>query len=192
MKKIVLIGGGGHCKSCIDVIEAAGTHRIVGILDSADKVGQMVCGHQIFGSDDQIEELTGKGYAFHITVGHMRSSEIRERIFTKLKSMNADVPVIISPLARVSPHARIGDGTIVMHFALVNADAEVGENCIINNRALVEHDAVVGNHCHISTGAILNGGVKVGDRSFVGSGAVTKEYSQIPEGSFVKANSVYK
>lgn len=192
MKKIVLIGGGGHCKSCIDVIEAAGTHRIIGILDSTEKVGQLVCGHQVIGTDDQIDELAGKGYAFHITVGHMRSPEAREKIFSKLKSINADVPVIISPLARVSPHARIGDGTIVMHFALVNADAEVGENCIINNRALVEHDAVVGNHCHISTGAILNGGVKVGDRCFVGSGAVTKEYSQIPEGSFVKANSTYK
>src|SRR5687767_14819922 len=108
MKKIVLIGGGGHCKSCIDVIEAAGTHKIIGILDSSDKVGQMVCGHSIIGTDDKIEELAALGYAFHITVGHMRSPEVREKIFRRLKAINADLPVLVSPRARVSPHADIG------------------------------------------------------------------------------------
>lgn len=192
MKKLVLIGGGGHCKSCIDVIEAAGTFRIVGILDSADKVGQMVCGHSIVGTDDMIEEFAKLGHAFHITVGHMKSPSIRERIFEKLRSIKAEIPVIISPLARVSAHAEVGDGTIVMHFALVNADAEVGVNCIINNRALVEHDAVVGDHCHVSTGAILNGNAQLGSRSFFGSGAVSIEGAIIAEGSFVKANSIVK
>lgn len=192
MKKLVLIGGGGHCKSCIDVIEASGAYRIVGILDTADKVGQTVCGYPIVGTDDKIGEFARIGYAFHITVGQLRSPAVREKIFGTLRELKAETPVIISPLARVSSHARVGEGTIVMHFALVNADAEIGENCIINNRALVEHDAVVGNHCHISTGAILNGGVKVGDGSFVGSGAVTKEYAEIPAGSFVKANSIVK
>lgn len=192
MKKLILIGGGGHCKSCIDVIEAAGTFRIVGILDSAEKVGQLVCGYSIVGTDDRIEEFAKQGVAFHITVGQMRSSVVREKIFSKIQALKAETPVIVSPLARVSSHARIGEGTIVMHYALVNADAEVGANCIINNRALVEHDAIVGNHCHISTGAILNGNVQVGHRSFVGSGAVTKEGVVIPEGSFVKANSIVK
>ena len=192
MRKIVLVGGGGHCKACIDVIEAAGVYRIIGILDTKEKVGQVLCGHSIIGTDDMIPELMQKGYAFLITVGQMRSSETRAKIYEKLRQIKAECPVIISPLARVSTHAKVGDGTIVMHFALVNADAVVGENCIINNRALVEHDAIVGDNCHISTGAILNGGVVVGARTFVGSGAVTKEYANIPSDSFVKANSIVK
>lgn len=192
MKKLVLIGGGGHCKSCIDVIEAMGAFKIVGILDSSDKVGQQVCGHTIVGTDDKIEEFAKLGYAFHITVGHLKSPATREKIFTKLRDLKAETPVIISPLARVSAHASVGAGTIVMHYALVNADAEVGENCIINSRALVEHDVVVGDHCHVSTGSILNGNAQLGSRSFYGSGAVSKEGAIIPEGSFVKANSIVK
>ena len=192
MKKLVLIGGGGHCKSCIDVIEAAGTFKIVGILDAADKVGQQLCGHTIVGTDDRIEEFAAMGYAFHVTVGHMKSPAVREKLFNRLKALKAETPVIVSPLARVSQHATVGTGSIVMHFALVNADAVVGENCIINSRALVEHDAVVGDHCHVSTGAILNGGALLGSRSFYGSGAVSKEGAVIPEASFIKANSIVK
>jgi hypothetical protein len=33
---IFLIGGGRHCKSCIDVIEQEGLFDIAGILDKAD------------------------------------------------------------------------------------------------------------------------------------------------------------
>ena len=33
MKDIVLIGGGGHCKSVIDVIEQEGRFKIIGIVE---------------------------------------------------------------------------------------------------------------------------------------------------------------
>ena len=37
MNNIILIGGGGHCVSCIDVIEAGKKYKIMGILDNKDK-----------------------------------------------------------------------------------------------------------------------------------------------------------
>ncbi len=38
--KIILIGGGGHCKSCIDVIEQEGRFQITGIVDVPEKMHQ--------------------------------------------------------------------------------------------------------------------------------------------------------
>ena len=38
-KQIILIGGGGHCKSCIDVIESTNEFSIAGIVDTKDKIG---------------------------------------------------------------------------------------------------------------------------------------------------------
>ena len=35
MKPIILIGGGGHCISCIDVIEMTKEFSILGIIDSS-------------------------------------------------------------------------------------------------------------------------------------------------------------
>ena len=32
MKSLILFGNGGHCKSCIEVIESTGTFRIKGII----------------------------------------------------------------------------------------------------------------------------------------------------------------
>ena len=38
MKKIILVGAGGHCKSCIDVIEKEKKFKIIGIIDNKKKV----------------------------------------------------------------------------------------------------------------------------------------------------------
>jgi sugar O-acyltransferase (sialic acid O-acetyltransferase NeuD family) len=191
-EKIILIGGGGHCKSCIDVIEQEGRFTIAGVVDVPEKQQETVLGYSMFGSDADLAELIKISPKVLITLGQIKSPIRRIELFNDLKQMGARFPVITSPLSYVSPHAHVAEGTIVMHHALINAGASVGRNCIINNKALIEHDAVIEDHCHISTGAIVNGGVKIGSNSFFGSSAVAKEYTSIPSNSFIKANSIYR
>lgn len=192
MKKeqILLIGGGGHCKSVIDVIEQENKFEIAGIIDVAEKIGTKVLGYEVIASDDELTQLF-KTYKYAVvTVGQIHSNTLRLQLFDKLKSIGFTLPTIQSPLAYVSSHASVAEGSVIMHHALINADAKVGKNCIINTKALVEHDAQVEDHCHISTGAIINGGVVVKEGTFVGSQSTTKEYREI--NGFIKAGSIAK
>lgn len=190
--QLLLIGGGGHCKSVIDVIEQQDRYAIAGIIDRKERIGQEVLGYPIIGSDEELPALCPKYPNALITIGQITSPELRMELFRSLRAMGYALPTVISPRAYVSKHALVGEGSIIMHDAIVNACARIGENCIINSKALVEHDALVGDHCHISTGAILNGGTEVGEGSFVGSNAVSKEGAVIPRRSFIKAGSVIK
>jgi len=45
VKDIILFGGGGHCKSVIDVIESEGSYKIRGIIDKEEMVGKNVLGY---------------------------------------------------------------------------------------------------------------------------------------------------
>jgi sugar O-acyltransferase (sialic acid O-acetyltransferase NeuD family) len=191
-KDIILIGGGGHCKSCIDVIEQEGVYSIAGIVDLPEKKGDKILGYEIFANDDDIPELAKTYENFFITMGHLDSPQRRIELFALLKKLNKTLPVIVSPNAYISQHAEVDEGTIVMHQTVINAGSKIGKNCIINNKSLIEHDAIIGAHCHISTGAIVNGGVEVGRETFYGSGAVSKQYIKIPSKSFIKANSIVK
>ncbi len=190
--KILLIGGGGHCKSVIDVIEAEGTYTIAGIIDQKECIGQKVLGYEIIGCDDDLEELFIHSKHAVITVGQIKSPDIRIKLFNTLKSIGYQLPAIISPFAYISKHSTIDEGTIIMHHALINVGVKIGRNCIINSKALIEHDATIEDHCHISTGAIINGGTVVGQETFFGSNAISKEYAVIAEKSFIKAGSVVK
>lgn len=187
---IILLGGGGHCKSCIDVIESEGKYDIMGITDLPEKAGQKMAGYPIIGTDKDLEKLKKVCNNFLITVGHIQSPGLRVKLFELLQKSEVNIPVIISPRALVSHHAKIGAGTIVMHNAIVNIEAEIGENCIINTGALVEHESKVGSHTHISTYAILNGQCSVESGCFIGSRTVLANNINIAKDTLVAAGSV--
>ena len=190
MEEILLIGGGGHCKACIDVIEQENRYKIIGIIDKDKLKGQKVLGYEIIGCDDDLEELFKKYKNAFITIGHIKSNSLRVKLFNDIKNIGYKIPTIISPTSYVSKHSLVGEGTIIMHHALVNADVKIGKNCIINTKALIEHDVVVEDNCHISTASVINGGVVIKENSFFGSNATSKEYIKC-EG-FIKAGSVVK
>ena len=187
--RLILIGGGGHCASCIDVIEQEGRFGIAGIVEKDANAAPL--GYPMLGNDERLQELRREFEFAFVSVGQIKSPAIRKKLFEHAKSLGFTLPVIISPRAYVSRHAKIGEGTIVMHDALINSRASIGHNCIINSKALVEHDGVVENNCHISTGAIVNGGTTIKQGTFVGSNAVTKESVKTKENDFIKAGSLF-
>ncbi len=189
-EKILLIGGGGHCRSVIDVIEQEARFEIAGIIDKKELVGSKVFDYNVIGCDDDLKHLREKYTYAIVTVGQIKTAEVRIRLFEKLKKLGYILPVVISSRAYVSKYAFIDEGSIIMHDALLNANAKIGKNCIINTKALIEHDAVIEDNCHISTGAIVNGGTVIKANIFFGSNAVSKEYIEVQ--SFVKAGSVTK
>ena len=192
MKEIILIGGGGHCKSVIDVIEQEGKFQIIGIVDKPELLGVKVLGYPVIGNDSDLVDLSKKYRYALVTVGQIKSSSLRERLFKLAVKVGLTMPNIISPRAYVSKHAMIGQGTVIMHDALVNANAKIGENCIINSKALIEHDAIIEDFCHIATNTVINGAAIVRQGSFVGSGVITKQGVKVEKNSFIKAGSLVK
>lgn len=189
-KDLILIGGGGHCKSCIDVIETEGCFNIAGIIDSEDKLHQKVLSYKVIASDKDLPNLVGSYEYFLITIGSIKDPSKRIEEFEYLKKLGPKFPVIISPLAHVARSACVGEGTIVMHRALVNSAASIGKNCIINTSALIEHDTKTGDHCHISTGSIINGTCNIGNRIFIGSNSVVANNVDICDDVVIGAGSV--
>ncbi len=189
-KQLILLGGGGHCKSVIDVAESAG-YTILGILDKPELVGTRILDYEIIGVDDDIPHYVDKA-AFVITVGQIKSPAIRQKLDGLVKKAEGKLATIVASDAYVSKYATIEEGTVVMHKAFVNAGAKIGRNCIINTMANIEHDCEIGDFCHISTGVMVNGDTKVGKNSFAGSGSVlyngidVKEDSIIPAGTIVR------
>lgn len=189
-EKIVLIGGGGHCRSAIDVIEQENKYEIIGIIDTKENIGKKVLDYKVIACDDDLDTIFQTCKNAVITVGQIESNQVRVKLFEKLKKIGFNLPMIISPLAYVSKHSFIEEGTIIMHHALINANVKIGKNCIINTKALIEHDCIIEDNCHISTASVLNGGVVVKENTFFGSNATSKQSIEIV--GFIKAGSLAK
>ena len=189
-KNLILLGGGGHCKSVIDVAESAG-YTILGILDKPEEVGKKVLSYQVIGTDDDIDKYVDKA-EFVITVGQIKSSTVRRQIAERVEKAGGRFATIIAPDAVVSKYATIGQGTVILHHCVVNADARIGSNCIINTMVNIEHDVERGDFCHISTGTMVNGTVKIGSDTFVGSGSIIYNNIEIPGCSIIPAGTTVR
>jgi sugar O-acyltransferase (sialic acid O-acetyltransferase NeuD family) len=188
--KLILLGGGGHCKSCIDVIESAGNYEIAGILDKEEHLHTTILGYKVIGADKDILQYHEQGYHFLITVGQIKNANIRKKLFKSLTDIGAVIVTVVSPHAKVSKYATLGKGTIVLHNATVNAAAKIGDNVIINTGANIEHDASVGNDCHISTNAVVNGDCVIGNEVFIGSNATISSQVEVGDNIVVGAGAV--
>lgn len=186
-RPLILVGGGGHCKSVIEAAESAG-YSILGVLDMPDEVGKQILSTKVIGTDDDIPSYVDKA-EFVVTVGFIKDPTIRIKLYNKIKEAGGKLATIVASTAYVSKHATLGEGTVVLHQAFVNAGTRIGSNVILNTATNIEHDAEIGDHCHISTGTMVNGECKVGERCFIGSQSVLANCITVGDDIIVGAGS---
>ncbi|MDE6716464.1 MAG: acetyltransferase [Muribaculaceae bacterium] len=187
-RSLILVGGGGHCKSVIEVAQSAG-FDIKGILDLPEHVGEDCLGIKVIGTDDDIQRYA-EDYDFVVTLGFISNPERRVSIHKMISCSNGNLATIIAPTAIVSKYASIGPGSVILHHVTVNASAHVGVGCIINTSANIEHDVIIEDYCHISTGAMVNGACHIGASVFIGSGSVICNGVHIENNTVIGAGAV--
>ncbi|SCX02844.1 sugar O-acyltransferase, sialic acid O-acetyltransferase NeuD family [Lachnospiraceae bacterium YSD2013] len=190
-EKIVLVGGGGHCKSVLNTIYKLGIYTDVVITDSALAPGSMILNAKVVGDDSTLPDLLKQGYSNAIiTVGSIKSTDVRRKIYKELEQLGFGFPTIIDPSASVSEYAEIGEGVFVGSNASVNAEAQIGAFAIINTSAIIEHESSIGRFSHIAVGATVCGNVLVGDDVFVGAGATLIQGVTIGDCAIIGAGSL--
>ena len=189
--QIVLIGGGGHCKSVLNTIYRAGFYDEIAIIDKGYPQIKNILGAPVVGDDDKLPELRETGYtdAF-ITVGSIKSTVLRHLLREKAVELGFHLPCIVDPSAQISKYVDMGTGIFVGQNAVVNADVRIGDMAIINTGAIIEHECTIGAYSHISVGSKLCGAVFVGEDTLVGAGTVVIQGVRIGAGALIGAGSV--
>lgn len=191
MKRILLLGGGGHAKCVINAIRLSSVYAPAGILDIKSRVGQKVLGVSITGCDSDIAAYFKRGIKFCcITLGSTGDPSGRIKLWALAQKAGFKFPNIIHPSAVVSKHAVLGQGIYIGPMAVVNPGALIGDHCILNTGSIIEHDCSIGAFAHIAPGAALSGGVQVGDRAHIGTGCAVTQCVKIGADSVVGAGSV--
>lgn len=191
MSRLVLIGGGGHCRSVLDAALRMNAFQEIVILDPRLPAGSKVMGYTVVGNDDRLPELREKGFdnAF-ITVGSIGDTSLRRKLVEKADTHGFICPCIIDPSAIISEFAIIEPGVFVGKNAVINAGAEIGKHAIINTGAVVEHDCRVGSFTHVAVGATVCGGCNIEEDAFIGAGSTLIQGLAIERGRFIKAGEV--
>lgn len=182
MKKVIIIGAGGHGKVVAGIIKRS-KDRLIGFLDSNRNDGYCV-GVPIIGYDYEYRKY--KDCWFVIAVG---DSKARAAIARKMKDVKWYT--VISPNAVISSlDVTIGKGSVIGDRVVINPNTAIGRHCIINTGSIVEHDNNVGDFCHVSVGANLAGKVTIGKHTWIGVGATVSDHVSIVGNCMIGAGAV--
>ena len=189
-KKLILIGGGGHCKVVISILKKLRNFEIVGIVDNY-KVESSIEGIKIIGIDNDLEDFFKSGIKNAlITVGSIKNNSKRYKLFTLAKNIGYKFPIIVSPDAIVDSSVSIGEGTVIMPGCIINISTSFGKNCIVNSGAIVEHDCKIRDHCHLAPGVHISGSVEIDELSFIGIGSTIIQGVKVGKNVTIGAGSV--
>jgi acetyltransferase EpsM len=187
MKKLILVGGGGHSKVILDVMSAQGEYELAGIGD--DKYTHTFLQHGVPNGPvaDMIKLLEQDDYHLIIAIG---SNRIRHAVKHRLGLPESKYAILIHPKAIIGSEVTIGEGSVIMPGAIINYGAFIGHHCIINSGSIIEHENALGNFVHISPSAALGGDVTIGDGAHIGIGAKVIEGRRIGGWSTLGAGAV--
>jgi UDP-perosamine 4-acetyltransferase len=182
---VVVIGNGGHARSCVDAWPEDAALRPVGCTGpDADEHGEL----PYLGTDDDLEALhrSGLRHAF-VALG---APGLRSRLTARAVDAGFTIVSVVAASAQVSRTASVHPGSAVLRGAIVGPYTTVGAGAIINTGASVDHDCVIGEFAHVAPGTHLAGTVRVGAHALVGVGASVRPGTTIGEGAVVGAGAV--
>ena len=183
MKKLIIIGAGGHGRVVADIAALNGYDDIA-FLDDADI---SVCGeYPVIGKINERKDMYHDA-EYVVAIGN---NHVRANFCSWLKEKGARLATLIHPRSAIAQSVRIGIGTVVMAGAVVNPYAVIGDGVILNTCSSVDHDSYVGDYSHISVGAHLCGSVKVGEKVFAGAGSTVINNISVCDDAILGAGTV--
>jgi len=168
MKRLAIVGAGGHGRVIADAAQCGGWTEVEFYDDSWPGAGSMSGAWPIRGDIALLLERLHEYDGVIVGVGDNRG---RAALQQRLQGAGAPLACIIHPSAIISRHASLGAGCAVFARAVVNAGAQVGAGVILNTGCTIEHDCLLDDFVHVGPNAGLGGGVRIGRHSWIGLGA---------------------
>lgn len=184
MKKLIIVGAGGHGTVVADIALQLGIYEDIAFLDDCAKISQL--GLDVVGKIADVDKFTAD-YDVFVALGN---AQMRQDITEELIKKGASVPILIHPCAVISNSSVLDVGSVVMAGAIVNPCVKIGKGAIVNTCSSIDHGSCIGNYCHVSVGARIAGNVEIGDRVFFGAGAVSINNKKIASDVIVGAGAV--
>lgn len=177
MKRVIIVGVGGHGKVVADIIKLNGD-EVIGYID--DKSPELLPEYNIIGNTDSIgiEDCW-----YFVSIGNC---DIRERLMSK----EAKWYTAIHPTAIIAEGVEICEGTCVMANVVINPGAFIGRGVIVNTATTVDHDCQIHDYVHIAPGVHISGTVKIDKGTWIGVGSIVSNNINICGGCMIGAGTV--
>ena len=190
MRELVIVGGGGHGRETLDIVEAINavepTWAFAGFVDDGEIIADRLERRDasLLGTTEILANTN-----LHYVVG-IGSPAVRAKLDEQLTAWGRTAATLIHPAATLASDNRISDGVLLAAGARVTTNVTLGRHVHLNVNAVVSHDCVVGDYTTLSPGSLVNGDVQIGTGVFLGTGAIITPGVTIGDHAVIGAGAV--
>lgn len=186
MTNIYLLGGGGHCKQVIDILEKNDNFKIIGIFDDFKTKDDNFYGYKIIDKIENVDLYMNNNIKLFCAIGDNKLRELIYNKFNKYNFINC-----ISQKSNISKSVIIfGTNNYIGDFTNILSDTTIGSNNIINTNSNIAHDVIIKDNNHICPSSVLGGSVVVGSNNLIGANATINPKTVIGNNSIIGSGSV--
>lgn len=190
MKKVIIIGSGGHAKVVIDILLEMKDVEIIGLTSNNLYAGTLFAGFKVIGDDKILTKYLNKDYLIAIGIGGYRNNNSREKIYKRIKQLGFQFINAIHPRAIISRTVILGEAIVIYPGVVVNSDVQIGNNTIIATGSTIDHETLVGNNVLISAGVTIGAYSIIEDNSLLALGSKIISGIKIGMNAIVAAGAV--
>lgn len=180
MRRLLIIGAGGHGCSVAECALASGGYELVGFLDDGFPAVSRAQALPVLGATGDVATWRHLADCAIVAIGN---NEAREALCAHLVTAGFELAVVVHPRAIVSPSALIGPGSAIMAGAIVGTGAQIGQGAIVNSGAVVDHHARVHDYGHLGVNASMAGGTVLGRGAWMQAGAALGYGIKVADGT---------
>lgn len=175
MKKVLIIGAGGHAQVIADIFQLDPQLTPIGYVDDNPTLQRKtLLGLPVLGTTQDIPHLPHD--ALIIAIGN---NKIRYELAQILSTTGQQFVNAIHPHATIAASCQLGVGNMICAGAILNPGTCIGNHVIVNTKASLDHHNQIEDAVHIAPGVTLGGDVTARTGAFVGIGATIMPQTQI-------------
>ena len=172
MKRIVIIGAGGHGREVAEILRYQSKGSEVSVLGFiVDEPGQhqeVISDLPLLGDWSWFDGVDRKDIAVICALG---LPSVRKRLVERAVSAGLSFADAVSALAYVSPDAKLGKGVMIFPNTVVSTNTLIDDHAIINVGATISHDTRINRYGTINPGVHLAGNVTIREGCYLGIGS---------------------
>jgi len=192
LKKLLIIGSGGHFKVAINEILKQKKYKIQEIIDIKNFGKKLNINNKlkkIINYKKFNWSKVNQDTFLFIAIG---DNYLRKKIVSEIKKENIKIKwgTVISRDAIIGKNVKIKPGSLVVSGSIINPGTIIGSHCVINTRSSIDHDNIFGDFSSSAPSVVTGGNVTVGELSFLGIRSTIINNIKIGSKTIIGANSL--
>jgi sugar O-acyltransferase (sialic acid O-acetyltransferase NeuD family) len=191
MKKVIVIGSGGHAKVIIDIINEMGCYSIIGITSTSLIKGDLFVGYEVLGDDNALTNYRNDSQiSVAMGLGGYTNNDLRKKVYNNIKKLGYNFINVIHPNSILSKTIKLGEGVTIFPGVIINSYANIGNNVIIATGSTIDHETNIGDHVLISAGVTIGAYTEIEDEVLLALGSKVISGLKIGKKSLIAAGAM--